>query len=216
MVHTPRLQPAPPKLRAKQKAWTQRWKDGPRDWATKAAREALKQALGPMTHGKCAFCEGLLDAQSHFEIEHYIAKTIEPDLVFEWTNLFPSCGKCNRAKGDTDHRGAQLKPDRDDPERFLWVHPEGRLEPHPSLGPAERDRVAQTIAICALNRGALCVLRKDAWTRTLGYVTPDLRGSGRDALLDPVAQFKLVVRQVLKLHDREALAEEDRRVFERR
>jgi len=72
------------------------------DWATQAAKRILRQALSPLTHGKCIYCESALEVTSEATIEHYIAKTVATHLAFEWTNLLPACRKCNGAKAERD------------------------------------------------------------------------------------------------------------------
>ena len=49
------------------------------------------------------YCESALEVTSYLEIEHYVAKTVTPELAFEWTNLLPACRLCNNAKGEQDH-----------------------------------------------------------------------------------------------------------------
>jgi uncharacterized protein (TIGR02646 family) len=75
----------------------------------------LKNAL----NGKCAYCESKFEASSFGEAEHYRPKSNVRDLqrkkvarapggphqgyywlAYEWTNLLPSCGKCNNIKRD--------------------------------------------------------------------------------------------------------------------
>ncbi len=216
MIHTPRP-PEPVKVKANRAEWTNRWKKaGPKkDWATKSAKETLRDALRPMTHGKCAFCEALLDVTSHFEIEHFIRKT-EKDLTFEWSNLFPACAKCNGEKRDLDHDGTLIKPDIDDPELFFWVHPEGALEPHPRLSGPDLDRARRTIAAYGLQRGALRGKRQEAWVRIGGWKRRGLDAAERDDFLKPEAEFKLVLRQMLTIDGHHELAQEDRARFERR
>ena len=42
-------------------------------------------------------------------------ETRDPGRAFAWTNLLPSCSKCNNAKGEQDHANSLLKPDDEDP-----------------------------------------------------------------------------------------------------
>jgi len=171
MVRTPRHQAPPAQLVRNQARWTSRWEEiraGRRkgEWATESAKKVLRPALERVARGKCAYCESLLGVTAHLEIEHYVAKTLNPDLAFEWTNLLPACGKCNGAKGEADHHNALLKPDAEDPEPYFWINAgTGELKPHPLLDEAGRQRVLQTIALCNLHRGPLCTKRLDMWLR---------------------------------------------------
>lgn len=182
-------------LRARNVAWTKRWQEihaGRKtgDWKPPSARLLLSEELRKLTFGKCAFCEGLLEVTSYLEIEHYIPKTVRPDLVFEWTNLFPICRWCNNAKGDADHAGMLLKPDVDDPEPMLWLHPDtGKLEPRRALETEVRRRVEQTIELCDLQRGRLCTKRIETMQFTIRWLErvshrPGPAGSGGVGLPD--------------------------------
>jgi len=56
----------------------------------------VKIALNDIYHGKCAFCEQLIE-QSH--VEHYRPKSTYYWLVYSWDNLLLACGTCNQGKG---------------------------------------------------------------------------------------------------------------------
>lgn len=53
-------------------------------------------ALKEMFHGKCYICENK-DATS-FQIEHRIPHKGNPDLKYDWNNLFWACAHCNNIK----------------------------------------------------------------------------------------------------------------------
>jgi uncharacterized protein (TIGR02646 family) len=216
MIHTPRRCGCPAEVQNCADRWTKRWqrirRDNPTslDWATHKAKQVLKPVLHDMAHGKCVFCESALEVTSHLEIEHYVAKTRDPGRAFEWTNLLPSCSKCNNAKGEQDHANSLLKPDDEDPEPFFWIHPDtGELEPHPTLDEAGRKRAAETIRICNLQRAALCTKRTQMMARvfrwlemiaTAGVLSNTLREEWQE-LLDPRTEYKFVLRQVLSSKD---------------
>jgi uncharacterized protein (TIGR02646 family) len=155
-----------------------------------------------MTHGKCAYCECLLDASSYAVIEHHTARLVDGSLAFEWTNLFLACSRCNGAKGAADHGGEMLKPDHDDPEEFLWVDHNGEIKALDSRGDV-------TARLCHLNRGSLLTLRTEAMHATRQCI----QSGDCDAMLRPGRQFKLAIRTELKRQGRADLAQEDRRLF---
>lgn len=65
--------------------------------------EALKQALLQTSYGKCAYCEcDLTEESKYMEVEHFRDKDSYPDYVASWSNLLPSCKRCNGAKGSHD------------------------------------------------------------------------------------------------------------------
>lgn len=216
---------APPKLRENQSDWTERWKriradrsDG--DWATKTAKETLKPVLRMMSHGKCAFCETRLHEPNEPHIEHYTAKTVNEEIVFNWENLLPACSDCNTAKRNDDHQGALLKPDTEDPEPFFWLNPaNGNLEPHPSLSAAKQARAAHTIQLCNLRRGALSESRRLIWNQVIRWIeragtsvpVPKLHEELNE-FLNPGHPHKLVIRLAFT-ESNPGLADEDRRRF---
>jgi uncharacterized protein (TIGR02646 family) len=227
MVHTPRHDKAPRLLQQKKTAWTKRWQEilaGKKraDWATNAAKKALQQGLHRLAHGKCAFCEGVLGAQTDLEVEHYTAKSLEPEIAFEWTNLLPACHKCNTAKSSQPHENRLLKTDIEDPEVYFWVDPDtGRLEPYPTLDEQGRQRAEETVRLLDLQRPALRTQRQKMACRVgrwLRHVSEEgltqLTREEWEDLSDPTTEFKLAVRHTLRLHGYRALAEEDKRKFE--
>ncbi len=227
MVHLRRG--APPALLQEQGAqWTQRWREvhaGRRAgaWATESTKKILGYELRKLAFGKCAFCESLLGVSTYLEAEHYVAKTVRPDLTFEWTNLLPVCRLCNGAKRDADHGGMLLKPDVDDPESMLWLHPDtGKLQPKSGLDDAVRLRVERTLELCDLQRGGLCTKRIEAMELVIRWLQRLARRRGRldrplreewDYLTDPRTEYKFVIRHVFEIRGAPELAEKDRLGF---
>ena len=220
--------PEPTGLALYSAQWTRRWQavhEGRRtgDWATKSAKDLISRELRRLTFGKCAFCEGLLEVTSYLEIEHYVAKTLQPDQAFAWVNLFPICRLCNNSKGALDHAGSLIKPDVEDPESLLWLHPDsGELEPKPRLAAAVRQRVERTIEICDLQRGTLCTKRIQTMQFTIRWLERlSSAGGGLDQLLqeewsllsDPRAEYKFVIRHVFETRGEPRLAAKDRANF---
>jgi uncharacterized protein (TIGR02646 family) len=192
------------------------------DWATRSAKKALSLALRELAHGKCAYCESALGVTVDLEVDHYVAKTVDPALAFEWTNLLPSCRLCNRPKLNHDHASSLLKPDIEDPEPFFWIHPDtGKLEPHPSLDAAATRRAEQTIQLCDLQRPALCTRRTDMMGRVNRWLlqvaahglNPVLREDW-ESMSHPGREYKFVLRHTLQLHGQPQLAEFDRQRFQ--
>jgi uncharacterized protein (TIGR02646 family) len=210
--------------------WTTRWTNSLRDgkkieWATYRAKLALRDPLLAFCQGKCAFCEGTLNVTSFVEIEHYHAKTVRLESVFDWPNLFPTCSICNRRKADIDHQGRLLKPDLDNPELLLWLDAgTGELQPHPTLDMAQQQRVKETIAAYNLQRGALCSVRIEMVKFVNRWLT---RMSGAREISElcreewhyishPQTPWKFVIRHVLTLAGSAHLAEIDRQAYLRR
>lgn len=63
----------------------------------------IRQLLLELSHGKCAYCECALTIEGKYlEVDHFKCKDKYPDAVVEWTNLLPSCKRCNTTKGSHD------------------------------------------------------------------------------------------------------------------
>lgn len=138
----------------------------------------IKDKLNRLYHGKCAYCESKL---LHTDIDCYRSRHLYDWLYFEWSNLLPSCPKCNRHKSvkfpleDESRRIRQpqqyrnewradsttflaekpllLNPEIDDPENSLAFYPDGRI-----YGLNKRGR--ETVKVLGLNRSELLARRK--------------------------------------------------------
>jgi uncharacterized protein (TIGR02646 family) len=60
--------------------------------------QRIKDALGDLFRGKCAYCESPIRATQPMDVEHWRPKSLYPFLAAEWTNLLPSCIDCNRRR----------------------------------------------------------------------------------------------------------------------
>ena len=109
-------------------------------------RPDIKTALLKMSQQKCAYCEVRLAEESKYmEVEHFLPKRDYPDLVIEWTNLLPSCKRCNGKKGNFDPAFNEfIHPVEDDPKQHLVLHPQARIK-----GSSEKGKVS--VEVLALN-----------------------------------------------------------------
>jgi len=83
--------------------------------------EFIKTALLQMSSGKCCYCECKINEESKYmEVEHYRCKDIYEDEVLLWSNLLPSCKRCNGTKHNHD-TGVEpiIHPVNDDPRNHL-------------------------------------------------------------------------------------------------
>jgi uncharacterized protein (TIGR02646 family) len=66
-------------------------------------KQYIRDTLLEMSNYKCCYSECKLGEKSNFmEVEHFHAKSLYPDKVLEWDNLFPSSKKCNGHKNNWD------------------------------------------------------------------------------------------------------------------
>ncbi len=73
---------------------------------------------------KCYLTERKFDSAWEMDVEHFISYVERPNLVFEWTNLYPADHKANMLKPRKTPQGGYLDPcdDNDDVEReILYV-----------------------------------------------------------------------------------------------
>jgi 5-methylcytosine-specific restriction endonuclease McrA len=82
----------------------------------------LRREIAGMSYRKCYFSETRIEEDSKYmEVEHFLPKSLYPDKVMEWGNLFPSCVKCNRAKGEHDPLQEPIvNPFVDDPKEYFY------------------------------------------------------------------------------------------------
>lgn len=85
------------------------------------SKNYIKRQLLLMTNNKCAYCEAPLDISgSYMEVEHFLPKNKYPEKVVEWTNLLPSCKRCNVKKGAIDPKTFEIiDPSINNPKEHL-------------------------------------------------------------------------------------------------
>lgn len=177
------------------KSWTQRWLArgcDSRRWQwpqhnKKRLNQTVRDTLRSWHFGKCAFCETPL---GQGEIEHFRAKTRFPLAAFVWRNLFLVCADCNQAKREQNHHGC-LKPDRDDPEMFLWIDPIIlTVQPRPGLTSTMQQYAEKTIALYQLDRPELTQLYR-VYLQMVG-----LHETRLTAAANPSLPFTLLMRSL--------------------
>lgn len=89
----------------------------------------VKEDLWEMSRGKCAYCEGGINASRLGQVEHFRPKSLFPVLAYEWENYFLACGGCNGAKSDQWPRdGGYLRPDEGNPAAELRFETDGTVK----------------------------------------------------------------------------------------
>lgn len=143
------------------------YKHGANNWAdvTPADKADIWIALEAMQGQRCAYCEGPTSKDNR-HIEHFRQKAahIYPQGAFLWSNLFGSCSRkdsCGTHKDNSlPYDGLSLiKPDIEDPERFLVFAPDGGVSPRANLSQEENLRAKETIRIFNLD-GPLRQIRR--------------------------------------------------------
>lgn len=122
-------------------------------------------------HGKCYLCE--IDQLQSVEVEHLKAhhNGADRDRMFDWNNLFYSCGHCNGVKNRAEYEETILDCCQVDPEEYLMQQlVDGHVQVK-ALKP-EGEKTAQLITECfeRANTGIRvieCQTRVDALQKTM-------------------------------------------------
>lgn len=128
----------------------------------------IKNVLFTMSSEKCVFCEGKPGENGNIEIEHFIPKSIYPQVTFDWHNLLPSCRKCNESKSTLDTTLEPIiNPCEDDPENFfeydyLFIRPKHSL--------VDKTIAERTIDEVSLNSPRLFNARADILFNLSSYL----------------------------------------------
>lgn len=85
-------------------------------------RSFIKKALLEMSCNKCIYCECKLDEEAKYmEVEHFYYKNKYLDKVIDWSNLLPSCKRCNMSKSKHDvGEEPIINPTIDNPAEHLY------------------------------------------------------------------------------------------------
>lgn len=175
-------------------------------WNSFVAGRGLDKSIGPtlcravraVAWEKCASCE----APKAATVDHFWPKSLYPQRMFVWDNLFPACRDCNsekRAEFPLDAgRPVLLNPVDDEPlDHFRWDHVTGEC----SYAPTDR-RAQETHRGFALDR--LKAERLHKLSNLRGLFTLIERGersattlSLLRAELDPTRPYLGIVRSYL-------------------
>lgn len=116
--------------------------------------EDIKVAVVESTNGKCVYCESYIENTDYTNIEHFYPKSIYPKFTFKWSNLFPSCRKCNIPKGEIDTKNVIIvHPSNDDGEDYFAFRD---LRIVVSNNAPDKIKARNTINTCDLTRVSLC------------------------------------------------------------
>lgn len=100
-------------------------------------RPFIKTALLTMSSGKCCYCEcNVTEESKYMEVEHFKCKDRYEDDVLVWSNLLPSCKRCNGNKLDHDTENEPIiHPVYHDPREHLTFR-DYRFYPKTAIGQA--------------------------------------------------------------------------------
>lgn len=127
----------------------------------------IQDELAKASYGKCAFCECIPSEGGNLEVEHFIPKSLNHKLTFEWSNLLPVCRKCNDSKSNHDTvKEPILNPSIDDTERYIDFE---YIRMIAKKGTEYYEQALLTIEVCSLNGSRLLRARADILIRLSEY-----------------------------------------------
>lgn len=150
-----------------------------------SCKDQVRSALRMMQTGQgsalCAYCESVLGPRSGTHIEHFVSRSRDPGLTYEWHNLFLSCGHADHCGQYKDSRKASscdlsdlIRPDSEDPDAYLHFHSSGEVWVREGLSGGERTRAQTTIDVLNLNAPSLKAARRALITQARDMILQDL------------------------------------------
>ena len=126
----------------------------------------VKNSLFNCSHHKCAYCE-TKPYGGYLEVEHFLPKSLYPELTLKWDNLLPSCEECNNNKSTHD-TGLEtiINPCQIDPEPYFNYE---FLSIYPSDYAPNSELAERTIQVCNLNRPRLVKARMEILEALTNY-----------------------------------------------
>jgi len=95
-------------------------------------------------------------------VDHFIPKSEEPKLAYEWDNFRLACLKLNARKGKSLD---VIDPFALPPDSFILDFPSLLIKPHPHLLEPLKARVIKTIDQLQLNQDDKCVEGRLEWLK---------------------------------------------------
>lgn len=147
--------------------------------------------LREMTARHCAYCDHFeLGVDGSIEtIDHFQPKSVHPERVVRWDNLFLACTICQKNKGDVALQDA-LRPDvigYSFERYFFFDSLTGEIGPNLAASPDLKDRAQRTIEWLGLNRDKRPASRLREWRRRMKALRQD-----PNAASDPELVFRFL------------------------
>jgi hypothetical protein len=113
----------------------------------------LLEAFDRSFHSKCYLTEEKFHTSWQMDIEHFVSQSESPELVYEWTNLFPAEHKANMSKPRSTPVGGYLNPcnPSDDVENQIIYSLTGHGS-IPNFNAIDPDNQSEINTVSLLNR----------------------------------------------------------------
>lgn len=148
------------KVRLKGKAFLKKVPQ-PQAWSNREYwRESLKD-LHEAYNKVCAYSAQWIPwIEGSPTVDHFIPKSVKPELAYEWNNFRLSCLKMNARKQDFQD---VLDPFQIQLEWFILDFPSLLIKPNPALEESIKIQVKSTIKRLKLNDDDDCVKHRQDW-----------------------------------------------------
>ena len=131
--------------------------------------KSVKNELKRTSYKKCAYCESKPEETGHIAIEHFIPKSQDPKVTFQWVNFLPSCSICNENKSDHDVlKDPIINPYDIDPNTIIKFSANNPLK-LVSASKGSKQLAEMTIEVCGLNTLRLYKPRSELLTSFTEY-----------------------------------------------
>ena len=148
------------KVRQKGKAFLQK-SPSPRTWKNHEYWRESLQDLHKAYNGICAYsAHWIPEIEGSSTVDHFIPKSVEPALAYEWENFRLSCLKMNARKRDFQD---VLDPFKINYGWFVLNFPSLLIKPSLDLDESVRNKIKKTIKRLKLNHDDLCVQNRLRW-----------------------------------------------------
>lgn len=108
----------------------------------------------------CAYCaQWIPHSTGSHSIDHFIPKSIAPDLAYQWSNFRYVSSRFNSRKGTR----TILDPFILEKEWFVLEFHSMLIKANPKLLPREQEAIFNTIAILKLNTDEILVQERQSW-----------------------------------------------------
>ncbi len=132
----------------------------PQQWK---GREYWQRALLDMRKaykGICAYsAQWISPVTGSHSIDHFVPKSLYPELAYEWRNYRYASSKFNSRKGTH----TILDPFQLEPDWFVLDFPSLLVKPNSALSPDQKEAVSKTITVLKLNTDDTCVEARQIW-----------------------------------------------------
>lgn len=124
--------------------------------------KAIQHPLWEAYNGICAYSAQWINPLSYPNVDHFIPKSVKPDLAYEWNNYRLACPHANNVK--RDHQDV-LDPFKVKKDWFLLDFSSLMVIPNPTLPVQLQQQIQITIDRLAINESLAHVDARSEWIK---------------------------------------------------